>query len=98
MLQKQSPFLDDMNKLIQLAQEIGLIHRSYYNHLPNATKCKTMRDAYKSHAEQNHTVIVDANDIYGMLVLFGIGVCMALIAFMTEQIILVSYNPSSINE
>ena len=94
MLQKQSPFLDDMNKLIQLAKQIGLIHRSYYNHLPNATKCKTMRDVYASHAEQTNTVIVDVNDIYGMLALIAIGVCMALIAFMTEQIILVSYNPS----
>ena len=92
MLQKQSPFLDDMNELIQLAKQIGLIHMSYYNHLPNATKCKTIGDVYVSHAEQNHTVIVDVNDIYGMLVLIGIGVCMALIAFVTENAILVSIN------
>ena len=71
---------------------------SYYIHLPNATKCKTIGDVYKSHAEQNHTVIVDINDIYGMLVLIGIGVCMALIAFITEHTILVSDNPTSQNE
>ena len=92
LFQKQSPFLDDMNNLIHLAKQMGLIHRSYYNHLPNATKCNTIGDVYKSHAEKNHTVIVEANDIYGMLALLGLGAGGALITFIAETVLLVSGN------
>ena len=88
--QKQSPHLDEMNSLIDMAKQMGLIHMSYYNLLPNATKCNTIGDVYKSHAEQNQTVIVKVNDIYGMLVLLGLGVGGALLVFIAEIVLLVS--------
>ena len=92
MFQKRSPFLEDMDNLIHLAKQIGLIHRSYYNHLPNATECKTITDVYKSQTEKNHIVIVEVNDIYGMLVLLGLGVGGALLTFIAEMFLMVRRN------
>ena len=87
MFQKQSPFLDDMNSIIHIAKQIGLIHQSYYSYLPNATKCNTIADVFKSHRRDK--VIVEMNDIYGMLVLLGLGMGLALITFTAESILLV---------
>ena len=74
-----------MNSFIHLAKQMGLIDRSYYNHLPNATKCKTVNDVYESHKEENHIVTMEVNDIYGMLVLLGLGVGGALLTFIAER-------------
>ena len=84
----QSPLLEDMNSFIHLAKQMGLIHKSYYNHLPNATECKDINDVYKSHMEKNHRVTVEVDDIYGMLVLLGLGVGGALITFYVEMILI----------
>ena len=77
-----------MNDLIHLAKQMGLIHKSYNNIVPNATKCYNMGDVLRSHEEKDHTVIVQVNDIYGMLVLLGLGVCGALITFTAETVVL----------
>ena len=90
MFQKQSPFLDDMNSLIDIAKQIGLIHQSYYSYLPNATKCNTIADVFKSH--KRGRVIVKMNDVYGMLVILGLGMGLALITFTAENILLVRGN------
>ena len=82
--QKETPFLEDFNSLIHLGKEMGLIDKSYYNHLPNATKCKTISDVYNSHAERNHEVVVELNDIYGMMGLLGLGVGWSLATFIAE--------------
>ena len=63
---------------------MGLIEKSYNNHMPNATKCKTISDVYNSHAESNHEVVVELNDIYGMMVLLGLGVGWSLATFIAE--------------
>ena len=88
--QKQSPLLNQFNYLIHLAKEMGLILKSYYAHLPNATKCNTIADMLKSHAEQNQNAIVELNDIYGMLVLLGFGLSVAHIVLLSEYTLLVS--------
>ena len=90
--QIQSPFLEDINSFIHLAKQMGLIHKSYYNHLPNATECKTITDVYKSQTEKNHKVTVEVNDIFGMLVLLGLGVGGALLTFIAEMFLMVRRN------
>ena len=57
--------------------------------MPNSTLCNTVNDVYQSHMENNHTVIVKLNDIYGMLVLLGLGVGLALITFTAETLFMV---------
>ena len=86
-LQKQSPFLDDMNSFIHLARQMGVIEMSYYSNIPNATKCKSTYDIYESHIEKDHTVEVELDDIYGMLALLGLGMVGALITFMAENML-----------
>ena len=78
-----------MNNLIHIAKQMGMIDRSYYSNMLNATKCKTITDVYESHMEKNRTVNVEMNDILGMLLLLGLGVGGALITFVAEVIFVV---------
>ena len=89
-LQKQSLILEEMNNFIDLAKQMGLILKSFFSYLPNGTKCNTVNDIYESHMENNHTVTVKLNDIYGMLVLLGLGVGLALITLTAETLLMVS--------
>ena len=36
--QKESPYLEDVNELIELAQQMGLINAQIQKYVPNATK------------------------------------------------------------
>ena len=83
--QKESPFLEDMNTLIQVAKHMGLIEMSYFKHLPNATKCKTLNDVYESHAKLDHKVTVEVNDIFGTMILLGFGLAGALFILIAEE-------------
>ena len=78
-----------MNYFIDLAKQMGLINYHFFDYLPNATACKNANDIYESQIGNNHRVIVQLNDIYGMLSLLGLGVAGALIAFPAENLWLV---------
>ena len=78
-----------MNNLIDLAKQMGLIQRSYNRNLPNASKCNSIHDAFKSHTENNQKVKVKLSDVYGMLALLGFGFGLALIALFVENALLV---------
>ena len=93
LFQKQSPYLDDMNTLIHQLEQMGIAHDDRLKYfIPNATKCNSIDDVYKSHARKKGTVIMEVNDIYGLLALLGLGICLALIPFIAEMILLVSKN------
>ena len=81
--------MDEINNFIDLAKQMGLIQKSFFKYLPNGTICSTVNDVYESHMENNHTVTVKLNDIYGMLVLLGLGVGLALITFTAETLLMV---------
>ena len=84
MFQKQSPFLDDINNFIHIAKQMGLILRSYYKNLPNATKCNSISKVFESHEDKYDRVRVELNATYGMLVILGIGAGVALFTFTAE--------------
>ena len=84
--------MDDANDLIHLAKQMGLIDVSYYNHMPNATKCNTIKDIYQSHVDD--LVILEVSDIYGMLILLALGLGGALVLFSSEIMIKVGGNHS----
>ena len=84
MFQKQSPYLDDINSFIDIAKQMGLVLQTYYNNLPNATKCNSISEVFESHEEKNLNVRVELNAIYGMLAILGIGSGVALITFIAE--------------
>ena len=86
-----------MNSFIHLAKQMGIIENTYYDFLPNSTKCKTIDDVYQSHVETNTTVIVEVNDIYGMLVLLSFGMGLALTTFSAEMVYLVCISIQSLS-
>ena len=63
---------------------MGLIKAGYDRAVPNATRCNTMKDIRDSHFEQNKYVTVKVNDIYGMLLLLGLGMGGAIISVIVE--------------
>ena len=65
---------------------MGVIEKTYFDNLPNATTCNTIGDVFKTHADKNQELIMELKFIYGMLVLLGIGVGVAIITFLTEVI------------
>ena len=75
-----------MNYFIDLAKQMGLINKSFFNYLPNATACKNPNDIYESHVGNDLTITVQLNDIYGMLFLLGLGVVGALTTFPAENL------------
>ena len=85
MFQKQSPYLDDMNWIIDSAKDMGLIEKIFDKHLPNAAKCDTYHEVFQSHG-YSYQVILELNDIYGMLALLGLGFAGALICLLAEII------------
>ena len=82
--------MNDANTLISLAKEMGLIDLGYFNNMPNATKCNTIKDIYSSHV--NDLVILEVNDIYGMLIILAFGLGVSLVLFMSEIIFKVGEN------
>ena len=75
--------------MIDMAKQMGLIQMSYNKNLPNASKCNTIQDAFKSHTENNQKAVVKLSDMYGMLALLGLGLGLALIALFVEVTLLV---------
>ena len=65
---------------------MGMIDAGYNNYMPNATECTTFNDIKKSHLGKNQTIIIETNDIYGMLILLGLGIVAATIIFIAEII------------
>ena len=65
--QKDSPYLEDMNILIGMANQMGLVHGIFDKAVYNATKCKTWQSIEASHMAFGHTVVLKLDDIYGIL-------------------------------
>ena len=90
-----------MNTLIHQLEQMGLAHDERLKQgksillkdiIPNATKCNSIDDVYKSHARKKGTVVMKVNDIYGLLALLGLGMGLALITLIAEMVLLVSKN------
>ena len=54
--------------------------------MPNATECATNGDVQRSHVAQDARVELKLENIYGMMVLLGLGLVGGAIAFMAEVI------------
>ena len=76
--------MEDANYLIHLAKQMGFIEASFYNHMPNVTSCNTIKAIDQSHTDG--LVILEMDDIYGMLILLGLGLVGSLAVFSAEVI------------
>ena len=76
--------MEDVNYLIDLAAQMGLIDASISNALPNGTKCNTWHDVQASHMADDHKIVLMFKDVYGMMCLLGLGCVVSLVAFAIE--------------
>ena len=83
--QKGSPFLEDINYLIGMSNQMGVsLQSQIYNSVPNITKCITWNAVEKSHMTQDNKVVVKLDDIYGLLLILALGLFGAMILISTE--------------
>ena len=54
--------------------------------MPNATECATNADVQRSHMVQDAGVVLKLDNIYGMIVLLGLGLVGSTITFIAEVI------------
>ena len=80
--------MDDVNELIYLANQIGLIDKVIQSKTPNASKCLTRSAVEETNNNQSEKMgILKIEDIYGMLVLQSIGLGGALLVLLVECIV-----------
>ena len=88
--QKGSPYLSDANNLIQLSLEMGLKFADYVRNMgeyvPNATKCDSWTDVKASHRNKDHLVVLNYDDIYGLLIILAVGLSGSSIIFIAEVV------------
>ena len=84
--QKGSPYLADMNQLIGLATQMGLVFGHFDKAVSNATKCGTWQDIQASHQDYNRRdgLSLKLSNMYGILALLSVGWTGALIILILE--------------
>ena len=55
--------------------------------IPNSTNCMTWQDVKASHETDSPEVVINIDDIYGMVILFFMGLCGAMVALILELLI-----------
>ena len=86
--QKRSPYLADVNYLIQLQYQLGdslenKVSRTY----PNMTKCQKWNDVKKSHMSQDPNVVITFEDVSGLLLILVVGLIAAIIIMSLELLL-----------
>lgn len=64
---------------------MGLMDRILKNALPNATKCSTLHDIQVSHTATDRRVVIELEDIYGVMLIPSFGLGFALIGIIAER-------------
>ena len=86
--QKGSPYLDDINYLIGLQDQMGDSIGSKSNRLwPNTTKCTTWNKVQKSQLEQDPNVVITFEDISGLLLVLAVGLMGAMVFISVELVV-----------
>ena len=91
-LQIGSPYLNDANELINLANQMGLIDEMLQRSTPKASKCLTRTAAEENNINQNRKRVLEIKDTYGMLTILSIGLGVALLIFLAENIVYSIYS------
>ena len=83
-LQKESPYLDDVNELIDLGNQMGLIENEIKKKVPNATHCLTWNAVQDSHMRKDQNAVFHLEDMYGTIILFCFGLGAAIMTLLAE--------------
>ena len=85
-MQKGSPYLEDANNLIDLANQMGFIDKQIQNSVPNASNCLTSSAVQESHIKRDKNVVYMLEYVYGLMILLGVGMVGGLIILIIESI------------
>ena len=87
--QKESPYLDDVNYLIDMWNQMDMEFSSnrindWSKYLPNSTNCLTWQDVRASHESDTPEVVIKGDNIYGMLIilLVSLGGALVVLSFL----------------
>ena len=78
--------MDDLNRLIVKAQEMGFMDSLFDKNVANSTKCTTWKQVQESHTISNEDIGMRWKDLRGMLIALASGLSSALFMFMTEKL------------
>ena len=77
--------MEDFNYLGGIRKQMGSSFQNEMKRkLPNSTKCSTWNDVEQSHTMEDPRVVVQLEDIYGMMILLAVGLSGAVVVFMLE--------------
>ena len=76
--------MEEVNQLLDLANQMGLIKGLFEQTVHNKTKCSTWNYIYESHMEKRENVVLGFDAIRGMTILLLIGLSGALLVFVIE--------------
>ena len=93
--QKESPYIKEVNKQLQILVEMGLINKWVRESVGNATKCDTLEKMIDSKVEP--LTILNLSHVGSCFVLAIAGSVTAIIAFICEFIIRKSFR-SNVND
>ena len=57
----------------------------FYQAVPNSTKCATWQDIKASHMIKNPKIVLQLEDVFGMMIRLFIGINSAVLAFIAEN-------------
>ena len=83
--QKESPYIKEVNKQLQILVEMGLINKWVRESVGNATKCDTLEKMIDSKVEP--LTILNLSHVGSCFVLAIAGIVTAIIAFICELMI-----------
>ena len=84
-MQKGSPYEKDVNRLIDMANQMGLIEELLNRETQNVSVCKTWNDVKASHLSKNTNVVFYLEDVGGVMIMLVIGLTLSLLAFIAEN-------------
>ena len=77
--------MEDFNNLGGIRKQMGSSFQNEMKRkLPNSTKCSTWNDVEQSHTMEDPRVVVQLEDIYGMMILLAVGLSGALVVLTME--------------
>ena len=87
-LQKGNQLLnDDVNELLNLASQMGLVEGLFGETLKNGSKCDTWNDIQATHRGNEENVVLKLDDVKGMLILLIIGLGSSISVFIGEMVV-----------
>ena len=78
--------MEEINQLMDIANQMGLVDGLFKQTVPNSTECTTWHDIEASHMSKESKKVLKLDDIFGIMILLFIGTSSALLVLIAEKI------------